>query len=215
MFRDDVTRVKVQGQRGVALVELSAWMVALLPPMMFAVALLSTTHERNMLQLIPESLMRESGGRVTTWRSDREGGFFEVDLGRVRRITALLANRASEEVSTRTFKLKRVAARACYWVYEVNTITGSPGIILAQGCEERNDPRGDLSVTLLRARDQRVAAGISEPVRIAEGAPEEHISRSVVFGVAVGGDLGEFEEQYEREPMQHAAAWIPRGDVGL
>jgi hypothetical protein len=202
-------------QRGVALVELSAWLVAILPPIMAASVLFATSHDRNMVQMIPESLMREIGGRVMTWRSDRAGGIFEVDLARVRALTVTLANRAQAEVAANTFKLREPSVRACYWVYDINVNTGGPGLILSQGCEQRNDPRGELSDTLLRARARRVNTGIAELVRIAAGAPQEYVSRVVLLGVAIGGVFGGWEGLYEPEPVQHAAVWVPRGDVGL
>jgi len=205
----------MKSQKGVALVELSAWLVALLPVTMFATALIATAHDRNIVQMIPESLVREIGGRIMTWRSDRAGGNFEVDLVRVRGIAARLANRAQAEVTTNTFKLQGPAIRACYWVYDINPQTGASGVILAQGCEERNDPHGDLSGTLAQSRIRRVAAGISEPVRIGGGAAQEYVSRAVLFGIAVGGTFQGFEGLYEPGLVQHAAVWVPRGDVGL
>lgn len=202
-------------QRGIALFELAAWLVVLLPPLMIATSLFATTHDYRLVQMIPESLMRETGGRVVTWRPSRAGGVFEVDEGRARAIIIALANRAQNEVGASTFKLLRSAVRACYWVYDINSRNGSPGAIRRQWCEQRNDPRGVLTTTLVRARDRRVANGIAEPIRIAAGRPQEFVSQAVLFGVSIGGEFEGFEGLYEPRVVQHAAAWVPRRDVGL
>jgi hypothetical protein len=52
-------------------------------------------------------------------------------------------------------------------------------------------------------------------VRIGGGAVQEYVSRAVLFGIAVGGTFQGFEGLYEPGPVQHAAVWVPRGDVGL
>jgi hypothetical protein len=215
MLSEETVHVKRSQQHGIALVELSAWLVVLLPLLMIAASLFATTHDHRLIQMIPESLMRETGGRVVTWNPRRTGGVFEVDESRVRAITAALANRAQSEVTTSTFKLLRPAVRACYWVYEINPRNGNPGVIRRQGCEERNDPRGALATSLERARDWRVQTGIAEPIRIAAGLPQEFVSQAVLLGVSVGGEFGGFEGLYEPRIVQHAAAWVPRRDVGL
>jgi hypothetical protein len=205
----------LQYQKGVALLELAAWLVVLSPVLMMAAALFATGHDYNVVQMIPESLMRETGGKVMTWRSDRVGGSFEVDEARVRVITAALANRAQTEVTGNTFKLSRPAVRACYWVYDITSQDGRPGAIRAQGCEESSDPQGLLTESLVRARDRRVGNGIAEPIRIGAGATQGFVARAVLFGVSVGGWFDGFEGLYEPRLVQHAAVWVPRGDVGL
>jgi hypothetical protein len=206
----------LQDQRGVALLELAAWLVALCPPLMMAASLFAIAHDYNLVQIIPQSLMREIGGRVMTWRSDQAGGRFEVDEGRVRAITSALANRAQSEVVSNTFKLSRPAVRACYWVYDIASQDGSPGAIRAQGCEERSDPQGLLTASLVSARDSRVSNGIAEPIRIgAADIAQEFVARAVLFGVSVGGWFEGFEGLYEPRLVQHAEVWVPRGDVGL
>jgi hypothetical protein len=203
-------------QKGVALLELAAWLVILCPPLMMATALFAIVHDYNLVQIIPQSLMRETGGRVMTWRSDRAGGGFEVDQARVRAITAALAARAQTEVVANTFKLSRLAVRACFWVYDIAALDGRPGAIRAQGCEERSDPQGLLGPSLVRARDRRVGDGVAEPIRVgATGNPQEFVARAVLFGVSVGGWFEGFEGLYEPRLVQHAEVWVPRGDVGL
>ena len=203
-------------EAGVAMIELAAWLVVLFPVTLFALALCATTHDRNIVQTIPETLMRESPGRIMTWRSDKRGGEFVVDTARLRALTSQLADRALNEVSSATFKLKSAAVRACYWVYSIDSHTGVTIGLRAQGCEERNSQGGLLEASLDSARNTRVSAGrLAEPVRIGSGRSQGYVSQAVLMGVSVGGRFGSWEGLCEQEPVQHAAVWIPRGDSTL
>jgi hypothetical protein len=200
---------------GIALLELSAWLVMILPLTLFAFGLCATAHDRNVIQTIPGSLMRETGGSLMTWRSDRVGGVFEVDTTRAREIVQRLSDRALSEVRSSAFKLTAPAVRACFWVYDIDSTTGRATTVRSVECQHRNDSQAALVASLERAREARVAAGIAEPIRLGAEGLVGYVPRAVLFGVSVGGSFKGFEALHDQESVRHAAVWVARGDVVL
>lgn len=199
--------------RGFALLELAAWMVVFLPVLVTSIGLFAAAYERNILQIIPEALMRETPGGVMTWRSDKAGGSFEVDTIHLDRLVTQLTERAAQEAKTGVFTLRNVSAKGCYWVFDVSSQRGTPQGTVTSRCIERGLSGADLSLeSSLRAR---IAAGIAEPIRAGDGSIVEYVSPAVVIGVAVGGDFVGLGALYPTERMQHASVWVPRRDVVL
>jgi hypothetical protein len=194
--------------------EAAVWCALLLPLGFLGFALAAISYDWNQVQIIPESLMRETMGRVLTWRSDAVDGFFEVDEQRLVEIVDNLSLRALEQVRSQTFKVIDPSARACSWVYKVDPASGvlaSQALMIT--CRSLG-VRGD-ALDLTSALAHRLQARVAEPIRGVDGSVEGYVSQIVLVGVSVGGVFEGLAEYLESEGVQHAAVWVPREDVFL
>lgn len=200
-------------QRGFVALETAAWCLVCLPLGLLAVAMYALAHDENVVQMLPESLMRETSGRVMTWRPDGDRGFFDVDQGRLDDIITGLSERAAVSLQQAAFKLDDISARACYWVYDVDATTGAVlDAPLLSDCRSR----GLLGAVLQleNPRLQRLRSGVAKPI-VADGVVVEFVSRVVLVGVAIGGRYQGLAEYMRDEVVQHGAVWVPREDVVL
>ena len=102
--------------------EAAVWCLLFIPCGLIGVALYALAHDQNIVQMLPESLMRETSGRVMTWRSDGDQGFFDVNQGRLDALIEGLSDRGVTGLQRASFKLGSLSSRACYWVYEVDSL---------------------------------------------------------------------------------------------
>ena len=188
-------------------------MVVFLPLFMVSLALIASGHERNVLQIVPEALIRETPGGVVTWTADLAGGHFEPNISRLDSIANSLAERAVVELRTNAFKLRNLSAKACYWVMGISPANGLVLGTTQTRCFSKGVVGAELS--LENARAQKLSTGIAEPIRIGTGAVREYVSLVVLLGVAVGGDFGGWGIFFPDQRMEHASVWVPRRDLVL
>jgi hypothetical protein len=201
-------------QRGLASLEMAVWCVVLLPIVFLGFALYGFSHDMNVVQMVPESIMREATGKLITWRPDGAQGFFEVDQPRLERTITHLADRALAEIQRETEKVVNQSARACYWVLQVNTTTGQVSSLpVMSGCVDRGTPGAQFN--LERLRQQRMRQGIAKPVLTETGETQGFIPQAVLLGVAVGGQFTGLGEALNLRDIQHGTVWVPREDVYL
>jgi hypothetical protein len=200
-------------QAGFVAMEAAVWCLLCLPLGLLGISMYALAHDQNIVQMLPESLMRETSGRVMTWRSDGVQGFFDVDQGRLVRIVEDLRDRGAAALQQTSFKLADISARACYWVYDVDPDTGVVG-----GAPLLSDCRGrgvlGEALSLDAARTNRIQRGVAKPI-VSGGEVVEFVSRVVLVGVAVGGRYEGLAEYLRDETVQHGAVWVPREDVVL
>ncbi len=200
-------------ERGVVALESAIWCVMLLPLGLLGVAMFALAHDGNLVQSVPESLMRETNGRIVTWRSDGDSGFFEVNQGRLSAIIDSLRDRALAAMQQESYKLADISVRACYWVYGVDAVSGAlDSAALMSDCRSQGALGAGLQ--LETPRMNRIRSGIAKPI-VVDGALSEFVSRVVLVGVAVGGRYQGLAEYLSGEVVQHGAVWVPRQDVVL
>ncbi len=204
----------VRAQRGLACLEAAVWCMVLLPVVFLGFALYGYTYDLNVVQMIPESIMREASGRLITWTPNEPGAGFVVDTDRLNRTINQLADRAIAEVGRQTDRIEQGSARACYWVLNVGASDGriSP-VPLASNCANRGVWAGNLNLERLRMR--RMRQGIAKPVLTSTGAIQGYVPRAVLLGVAVGGQFTGLAETFRLQNVQHGTVWVPREDVYL
>lgn len=201
-------------ERGLACLEAAVWFMVLLPVVFLGFALYGYTYDMNVVQMIPESIMREASGRLITWSPNQAGAGFVVDIDRLNRTINQLADRALEEVGRQTDRIEQGSARACYWVINVSPSNGriSP-VPVASNCANRGTLAGNLNLERLRVR--RMRQGIGKPVLTTTGAIQGFVPRAVLLGVAVGGQFTGLAEAFRLQNIQHGTVWVPREDVYL
>jgi hypothetical protein len=193
--------------------EAAVWCLLFIPCGLIGVALYALAHDQNIVQMLPESLMRETSGRVMTWRSDGDQGFFDVNQGRLDALIEGLSDRGVTGLQRASFKLGSLSSRACYWVYEVDSNSGAVvDIPVASDCRSRGTDGASLSLEIPRVN--RLTRGVAKPI-VSGGGVVEFVSRVVLVGVAVGGRFQGLSEYFRDELVEHGAVWVPREDVAL
>jgi len=200
-------------QGGFVAMEAAVWCLMLLPIGLFAVSMYALGHDENVVQILPESLMRESGGRVMTWRSNADQGFFDVNQGRLTSMIEDLRARGAAQLQQTSFKLGDISALACYWVYDVDPATGVVGSAPVAGDCRSSGPLG-ATLSLDVARGKRLQSGVSRPI-VSGGDVVEFVSQVALVGVSVGGRYQGLAEYFREQIVQHGAVWVPREDVTL
>lgn len=200
-------------QSGFVAMEAAVWCLLCLPLGLLGVSMYALAHDENVVQMVPESLMRETSGRVMTWRSDGDQGFFDVDQGRLVRIVEGLRDRGAVALQQASFKLGDISVRACYWVYDVDAGTGAVvDAPVLSDCRSQGPLGEELSLDI--PRGNRIRRGVGKPI-VSGGAVVEFVPRVVLVGVAVGGRYQGLAEYLRDETVQHGAVWVPREDVVL
>lgn len=201
----------VAGKKGFAAMEAAVWSTVLLPVALFAASLYALSHDQNVVQIIPETLQRETIGEVLTWVSDGSVGTFSVDYTRLEEAINKLADRGLAEIGRNSFKLGELSARACFWVYQVDSSSGGVGDLESTRCVDRGSLGSSLS--LESSFRSRISMGISMPTQVPGG--EDFLDRVVLLGVGVGGLFDGITLLTESQFVGHSAVWVPRKEVFL
>ena len=169
---------------GFVAMEAAVWCVLCLPLGLLGISMYALAHDENIVQVLPESLMRETSGQVMTWRSDGDQGFFDVDQGRLVSIIEGLRDRGVASLQQASFKLGDISARACYWVHDVDPDTGAvSGTPSVSECRSQGVIGDTLALEVPRIN--RMRRGIAKPI-ISGGGVAGFVSRVALVGVAVG-----------------------------
>jgi len=200
-------------QRGFVAFEAAVLCLVLLPLGLFGIAMYALAHDENIVQMLPESLMRETSGRVITWRSDGAQGVYEVNQVRLKTIIEGLRDRGLTALQHASFKLGALSAKACYWVYDVEPHSGVVGDYPVMS-ECRTQGALGVELSLEAPRINRIRRGVAKPI-ILGGQVVEFVSQVVLVGVALGGRYQGLAEYLRNATIQHGAVWVPREDVVL
>ncbi len=206
-------KTAVSRQRGFAALELAAWMAVLLPLALTFVALFGLVGDQQVVRLIPESLMREAIGRTLVWESNGINGDLRTEEDRLERMIGTLSLRGIAQLQDESLRVLDVSSRACYWVYNVDEVTGDVGNLVSQSCVAQG-LRGNI-LDIDQALNRRLADGVARPITVSVGAGGGFFPRATLVGVAVGGRFEGLGELFREDTVEHAAVWVPREEVVL
>jgi hypothetical protein len=198
---------------GFVALETAALCAVMLPIGLLAVSLYGMTHDENLIQNIPESLTRETPGRMMNWLSDGDLGVFELDISQARAAIERLRNSAINELSQGAFEIKDLSAKACYWFYPVDAESGRIGnAAIMSECVDTGPLATVLS--LERPKERCLFADAARPV-FSAGEVSGFLPRLALLGIAVAGRHSGLLESFRVGVVQHGVVWIPREDVKL
>ena len=199
--------------RGFMALEMAALCAVMLPIGLLCFSLYGLTHDENLLQNIPESLTRETPGRIMNWRSDGDRGVFDLNITQARTAIEGLRDNAINELSQGAFEIKDLSAKACYWFHAVDVESGVvDSAALLSECVDMGPLRTVLSLD--GPKERRLLAGAARPVFLS-GEVSGFLPRLVLLGVAVAGRHTGLIESFRVGVVQHGTVWVPREDVKL
>lgn len=197
-------------QKGLATLEFAAWATVILPLGLLFVALFGLINDQQSVRLIPESLMRETIGRSLSWESDGTNGLISHDVDRLNGIIGALSLRAITQLQDESSHVMNASSRACYWVYDVDEVTGDAGAVISEGCIAQG-PLGN-QLNIQDALNRRLRDAIARPV---SGTLGGFFPRVTLVGVSVGGRFEGLADLFRDDTVEHAAVWVPREEVVL
>lgn len=197
---------------GFAVLELAVWCAVLLPVTVLGFSYGTFFHNDSAMRRVPTAVLRETMGRVSQWSSDGDAGQMVADRGRLRAMIADMAPRAARESVGVTYGVNSASATACFWVLNVDPLSGSVVSDQASECVQV----GPLSLRQsLEARQRETRARrIGVPLGIA-GAPESFAHQVILVGVEVAGLFQGISEWSEGLTIQHGKVKRLREEVEL
>jgi len=199
-------------RNGFAVLELAAWSVVVLPVALLGFSYGTFVHNDSAIRRIPTAVLRETVGGVSQWFSDGDAGHMTADIGRLREVIQDAARRAARESVDMTYALHEGSATACFWVLNVDPISGLALSEQARECVQR----GPLSLQAsLEARQHVIRSGsVGVPLGIT-GALERYAHQVVLVGVEVGGLFYGVAEWRNGLVIQHGQVKRLREEVEL
>lgn len=170
------------GERGIGICEAAFWLTALLPFTLVGLSVVALVHDQNHLSGIPSAVLRESPASGLRWIPDGDGGRFEPDIVQLRLHLSEVSRRAVAEAEQGLFKADSISAKACFWIFSVNTRNGELETPIWSECDARGPLGHYLSLEEELAYERTRARGISV------GESDEYVDRVVVSGVVVGAE---------------------------
>lgn len=206
--------VEIRGceRNGFALLELAAWSAVLLPVALLGFSYGTFFHNDSAMRSIPATVLRETVGRVSQWYPDEDAGEMVADIRRLQGAIQDLARRAAHESSIMTYALDSPSAIACYWVLNVDPLSGAAISEQAQDCVQL----GALPLRAsLEARERQVRMGnIGVPLRFS-GSLENYAHQVVLVGVEVSGVFRGIAGWRGNESIQYGQVKRLREEVEL
>lgn len=203
---------ELQQRNGFAVLELAAWSVVVLPVALLGFSYGTFFHNDSAIRGIPAAVLRETVGGVSRWSSDGNTGHMSADVVRLREVIHDTALRAARESVEMTYGLNEGSAAACFWVLDVDPISGLAVSAKAHECVQL----GPLSlIARLEAREREMRAErVGVPLGIT-GALERYAHQVVLVGVEVGGLFHGVAEWREGLVIQHGQVKRIREEVEL
>ncbi len=196
-------------ERGVGVYEAALWLVALLPVSLIGASVVAVVHDQAHLAGVPSAVLRESRLSGLRWVPDGLGGRFEPDLMQLRSQVALVAQRTVSEARQGMLKADSVSAKACFWIFSVDSSTGLLKVPIWSECDTRGPLGGALSMTADLERERGTLRGI--PVGIGSGFAES----VVVTGVVVAAQTVRLLDPRSRYMLSKGAIAFPGQEVVL
>lgn len=199
--------------RGVAFVETAIWIAVVLPVGLVGAGLVGLIHDQNVLMGIPSSVMREGDIPGGAW-SLRGDGVSEVtfDTTALARTLHDMAMRARAEATHGVLRTEKVSSKACYWIFSVNTRTGSLENPISSECRSQGPEGGGLSFEDLLRRERGDGRGILLGSKGGDGA---YADRVALVGVGIRGDFPGVLSSAPLARIEWGEVSYPRQEVGL
>jgi hypothetical protein len=156
--------------------------MALLPVSLVGISVVALVHDRHHLSGVPSAVLRESQASGLRWVPEGDGGHFEPDLVQLRVHLSEISRHAVDEAAQGVFKADSISAKACFWIFSVNTRNGALETPIWSECDARGPSGGGLSLGDDLARERAKAQGISL------GESDGYVDRVVVTGVVVSAE---------------------------
>ncbi len=207
-------RVSLSYRRGngFAVLELAAWCAVLLPVTVLGFSYGTFFHNDSVMRRIPATVLRETVGRVSQWSPDGDAGHMVADVARLRDMIADVASRAARESVGMTYALTNASATACFWVLNIDPLSGAVVSDQAKECVEV----GPLSLRAsLEARQRETRTGrIGVPLG-GVGGLESYAHQIILIGVEVAGLFQGISEWSEDLAIHHGKVKRLREEVAL
>jgi len=196
-------------QRGVGLLEAAVWLVVLLPVCAVAVSVAAVVHDQSHISGVPAAVLRESAVAGLRWIPDGWGGRFEPNVPGLRAHVTQIARQAVAETRQGLLKADSVSAKACFWIFSVDSSTGSLESSIWSECDSRGPLGNRLSLTEDLEFERAKARGIPN------GESGAFVERVVVTGVVVAAETSALLDPRGSFQVSKGAIAFARQEVEL
>lgn len=197
---------------GFAALEGAIWLMALLPAVLVSGSLLGTVHDQNVLQNIPDAVLRETYTDGVRWTTGRGGDSYEVSRDYMRRVAASVSQAAMREAERSVFKVGNISAQACFWIFSVNPSNGRLNLPISTECEFQGPIGRSLSLQRYLDRERVVGRGVD--VSDSPDAPR-FAERVALVGLVVGGEFARIGLEAPLQRMEFGAVIVARQEITL
>lgn len=201
-----------RSQRGTAILEAGVWLTILLPVALLGASVVAAVHDQNVLQVVPEAVLREAQIAPLRWIPNGHGGQYEVAVAELRNVVSTLSRNALAEAQGGVFKARYLSSKACFWIFSVHSSNGKLESPISHECDARGPLGWELSVDNLVNRELSTILGIP---RDRAGGSAGFINRVVVAGVVVGGELPDLLDAASATRVSFGAVSFPRQEITL
>ena len=197
---------------GFAAFEGAVWLMVLFPALLVSGSLLGTIHDQNILQSLPETVLRETYTEGVRWSPGRAGNVYEVPRAEMRKVVASVSQAAMREAEASVFKVKNVSTRACYWIFSVNPSNGRLNTPISTECDSQGVLGGSLSLQRYLDREKVVGRGVD-----ISDSPEQasFAERVALVGLVVGGEFPTIAPGSPLQRMEFGAVIVARQEITL
>jgi hypothetical protein len=203
-------------ERGTGLLEAAVWIVPLATLFMMGFALAGYYHDFGAMKGIFESMLRESWGKPQRIVFTDPGKSIIVAHDGLHNALVRVIGQAEQEAANNLFRIDGFSARACYWVFEVDSSSGRLTRQLQEHCKESGSNAGRVDFTSLLKQQAGRAVGIPlHDVQSSGSGATEYFGQVVIVGAGVTGDytgLGIYEQNRR---MTFADVSFPRQELTL
>jgi hypothetical protein len=198
--------------KGIALLEALLGATIALPIALSALVTMAFVHDSGAVQPIPETILAGQLDSVMSWIPDPAGSGIRVDTRSIEGELDRFAAQGVAAVTVNALRLKKVSAKACYWVHRVNPFSGEVAKEHTTGCRTEGELGADLNLDREHAMQLTHARGI--PL-LAGDSEAGFLGEVVLWGVAVGGEFNGLPLLFDGALVARAAVEVPRREVTL
>lgn len=205
--------VKSLREQGFAYLEISIWLVVLLPVVLLAAGVVGVVHDHIRMQNIPVSAVRERSAPALRFRMQGGNARLDVNSDALRQLVRSIRDRmVADGEKSLVGGITDVSAVSCFWVFRVSETTGSLTSLEREVCERRGALSDMISLAQPLAKYQASASGY--PLFVAGGAPR-YMEYAVLIGGAVAGKVRGVPSVVDESMVQFVHISLPREEVSL
>jgi len=199
-----------RGQKALAVLEAAVWLVIGLPVVLLSVLITGTVYDQNILRTIPVDTLRSVTVNPLLLRAGSAGFNFEIDEPALRALLPKLLQSATTRVVNQSMNIDRVSARACFWLYAVDTQSGFVLAPLREVCNAVGSSGAGLSFA------EEIRSRTSEQIGVPlYGDGGGFIDKVVLIGVKVAGEENDFGLPNTYSTIEFGSVQVPRQEVTL